>query len=319
MDSTKTNRQSVTKHEEIESVSIQTLAIEMLHPFREHPFNLYTGQRMDKLVESIRENSIIVPVVVREDYDNVPTYEILSGHNRVEAAKIVGLIEIPVRILGKMSLRMAKIFVIESNLHQRGFEDLSYSERAKTLAMYMRTLKSQGKRNDLTDYLNENYGTIHEKKTAREIVAEKYNLDPMTVTRYCRLSTLIPELLQLVDGGKMSFITGVNIATLDKPEQEFVFSVITADNIKLDIANSKKIIAKIGTLSEEKVRELLKKKSPKSHSFKIAPKVIKKFFAPDITESEIANIVETALAEFFSRKNATPVGSVQEYTADKSA
>lgn len=122
------------------------IAVEQLVPFHEHPFKLYEGQRLDDMVESIKEHGIMIPILVREHKDK---YEILSGHNRLNAAVMAGLKEVPAIIKVGLTEKEAYTYVIETNLIQRGFSELLPSEQAAALAVEYDKVISQGKRNDI--------------------------------------------------------------------------------------------------------------------------------------------------------------------------
>jgi ParB family chromosome partitioning protein len=123
------------------------LPLEKLFPYKSHPFKLYEGQRFEDMVDSIRISGVMVPVIVRPVDDF--TYEILSGHNRVEASKAAGLETIPSIVRENLNDEEALLIVTETNLLQRSFADMSHSERAVTLSMHHEAIKKQGKRNDL--------------------------------------------------------------------------------------------------------------------------------------------------------------------------
>lgn len=122
------------------------IAIDQLAPFMYHPFRLYDGERLDDMVESVRKNGVLVPIITRKVGDS---YEILSGHNRVNAAKLAGLEKVPAVILEDVPDDEAWIYVIETNLMQRSFADMAHSEKAAVIAMQHSKLFSQGKRNDI--------------------------------------------------------------------------------------------------------------------------------------------------------------------------
>lgn len=128
---------------------IVNINAEKLMPFRNHPFKLYEGERFNDMVESIKANGIITPVIVRSLDNEHETYEILSGHNRVEAAKFAGLETVPAIIRNDINDDEALLIVTETNLIQRSFSDLSHSEKAAALAVHHEAVKSQGKRTDL--------------------------------------------------------------------------------------------------------------------------------------------------------------------------
>lgn len=125
---------------------VEMLDINAIRPFREHPFHLYEGERLDDMVESIKEHGILNPVIVRKMHYG---YEMLSGHNRQNAGKIAGLKEIPAIVKDNLPDTEAYVYVIEKNLMQRSFSDLQISEKAAVLAERYDKVISQGKRNDI--------------------------------------------------------------------------------------------------------------------------------------------------------------------------
>jgi ParB family chromosome partitioning protein len=141
------------------------------------------------MVLSIKELGVLQPVIVRPLNEDEGLYEILSGHNRVNAAKLAGLTEIPVIIKKGLSDEEAKLIVTETNLIQRSFSDLSHSERAIALKTHMSAITKQGKRNDLISEITnilvafessdeETCGLIDHKTKSRDKTAEKYGIDP---------------------------------------------------------------------------------------------------------------------------------------------
>lgn len=126
--------------------SIQQIPCEMLRPYHNHKFELYSGERLEDMIASIKENGVLSPIVV-QPCDN--GYEILIGHNRWNASKLAGLPTVPAIIKEGLSEEEAEIFAIESNIMQRGFENLRISEQAAVIALRHSEMFSQGKRNDI--------------------------------------------------------------------------------------------------------------------------------------------------------------------------
>lgn len=124
------------------------ISVEKIVPFHNHPFRLYEGKRLEDMVESIREHGILIPVIVQKIADG---YEMLSGHNRWNAAKIVGIKEIPAIIKEDLTEREAYVYVIETNMLQRSFDDLLPSEKAAVLAERYEKVMCQGRRNDILE------------------------------------------------------------------------------------------------------------------------------------------------------------------------
>lgn len=126
--------------------AVQQIPCDQLHPYHNHKFEMYTGERLDDMVESIRENGILSPIIVQPDGEG---YEILIGHNRWNASKLAGLPAIPAIVKTGLTEDEAEMFVVESNVIQRSFENLRISEQAAVIALRHSKMFSQGKRNDI--------------------------------------------------------------------------------------------------------------------------------------------------------------------------
>lgn len=131
---------------------LQSLPVDKIKPFHDHPFHLYEGERLDDMVESIREHGVLNPVIVRKKGCD---YEMLSGHNRQNAARIAGLTEIPAIVKEGLTDEEAYVYVIETNVIQRSFTDLAPSEKAAVLSARYEKVISQGKRNDILREIEE--------------------------------------------------------------------------------------------------------------------------------------------------------------------
>lgn len=293
-----------------------SLDIADLVPYANHPFKLYEGDRLDDMVRSIKELGVLMPVIVRPNEDE--TYEILSGHNRANAAKLAGLKEIPVIIKTDLSDDEAKLIVTETNLVQRSFADLSHSERAIALKLHMDAISKQGKRNDLvseienllnTDEIKEN-GTsalLEPKLAAREKTAEKYGLCRANVSRYMRLSYLIKPLLNRVDSDEIGLYPAVSLSYLSETEQTALNTLLNTTAYKLDMkkAETLRSYSERKQLSDDKMMLILSgeidkaKKPTAPPPLKIKHKVYSKYFSQDTKQSEMETVIDRALAEYF--------------------
>ena len=185
------------------------LPVTALHPFKDHPYKVQDNEEMDALVESIRENGIMSPLIVRPLENSEKEYEVVSGHRRLHAAEKAGITEVPALIY-TLDHDAAAIAVVDSNLHR---EHILPSEKAFAYKMKMDALKHQGKRNDLTS------DRVGPKLTVEEIS----DFDSATqVKRYIRLTHLIPELLAYMDDGKMALSVGVELSYLYEEHQRAV-------------------------------------------------------------------------------------------------
>lgn len=196
-----------------EIAGTQEIELERIHSFPNHPFKVIDDEKMDKLVDSIRENGILNPVIVRPD--NNDDYEMISGHRRLHAAGIVGLKKIPA-IVKEMSDDEAIIKMVDANIQR---EEILPSERAFSLKMKMDAMRRQGARADVTCRTECDKSG---KKTA-SIVGEQVGLKARQVHKYIRLTELIPEIMDCLDEKKMTITMGVDISYLDEQTQKWVY------------------------------------------------------------------------------------------------
>jgi ParB family chromosome partitioning protein len=263
----------------------------------------------------------MLPLIVRPIDKNIngQEYEILSGHNRANAARIAGLDRVPVIIKDRLTDEEAMLIVTETNLRQRSFADLSHSERASVLTEHYNAIKQQGKRTDLLSEIEmlSNADNFNEKATSSQFatkfrtddkVGENYNLSKDKVARYIRIGQLINELKERLDNGEIPFIAAVDISFLKAGEQELLEELLQDNpSYKLDIkkADMIKSLSLGRSLTEERISEILsgkyfKSNKPKSKAIKIKPKLLKRFFNEE-QPAEIEKIIEEALEFYFNR------------------
>ena len=200
--STEENRQEEQREQ------VQQIPIDDLHPFTNHPFKVLDDEAMTRTVESIAQYGVLAPLIARPRPDG-DGYEIISGHRRQYAAKLAGLDTLPV-IVRQMSDDAAVILMVDSNLQR---ENILPSERAFAYKMKLEALKNQGARSDLTS------GQIGPKLRSDEQVALDAGESRKQVQRFIRLTSLIPELLDMVDEKKIAFNPAVELSYLDESQQ----------------------------------------------------------------------------------------------------
>ena len=189
---------------------VQMIPLSELHPFEGHPFRVVDDEDMQKTVESIKEYGVLTPAIARPDPDG--GYEIISGHRRLRASELAGLDKLPV-IVREMDDDSAIIHMVDSNLQR---EHILPSERAFAYKMKMDAIKHQGRRADLTCAQDEHK---LDGKKSRDIVAEEAGVSKNQVSRYIRLTELIPEIRDMVDEKKIAFNPAVELSYL-KPEEQ---------------------------------------------------------------------------------------------------
>ena len=208
--------------------NVQTLIpADKIVPFHNHPFRLYEGERLNDMVESIGEHGVLNPVIVQKAEDG---YEMLAGHNRWNAAKIVGLSEIPAIVKENLSEEEAYVYVIETNLMQRSFTDLLPSEKAAVLAERYDKVLYQRHREEIVKELKELEGDskgghdVHHSKN-RDGLGEEYGLSGRSVARLLRVNELIPELKEKLDAGELNLVAAVQLSYATEEVQKVVAEI----------------------------------------------------------------------------------------------
>ena len=194
--------------------SAMEIEIRRIHSFADHPFKVMDDEKMDELVSSIKENGVLVPVLLRPDEHG--GYEMVSGHRRMHASMLAGLDTIPA-IVREMTNDEAVIAMVDANIQR---EELLPSEKAFAYKMKLGAMKRQGSRNDLTSC---QFGT---KYRADEAMSEQTGESARSIQRYIRLTELIPDLLEMVDTKKLNFTTAVDISYIDKQVQGWLYEYI---------------------------------------------------------------------------------------------
>lgn len=296
---------------------VQMVTVDKIKAFHDHPFRLYEGERLNDMVESVREHGILNPVIVRRMDDG---YEMLSGHNRQNAARIVGLTEIPAIVKEGISEQEAYIYVIETNLMQRSFADLLPSEKATVMEAHYSKVCCQGKRNDIIRELQimngetptETCGHNGHRLKSRDALAEEYGYSSRNVARYLWINSLIRPFKDLVDDNKIALLSAVDVSYLAEAEQETVYKVIDAMGVKLRPKMAEELRKHSGKLTEELVESVIDSMSSGRASaddglrVKLPDSVRQKYFV-GMSAIQMAKVVEQALEAWFSGKGAAYV------------
>lgn len=299
---------------------ILMIPFDKIRPYKNHPFRLYSDERLDDLVESIKSNGILMPMIVRriESDENGHEYEMLAGHNRMNGAKLAGLTEGPCIVKDSLSDEEALMYVVETNVIQRSFTDMLPSEKAAVLALRHSKMFSQGKRNDIINELirlenpeykgsDETCSPVGNKLKSLDKVGIEYGLSRNTVARLLRVDKLIADLKRRVDCDEISLRCAVDLSYLAETEQEEVEKVLSENEFKVDMKKTEMLrsYSANSKLNEKTTYQILsgeinrKPKSSSAPSIKIKHKVYSKFFSPDSKTSEIEKVVEEALELYF--------------------
>ena len=229
---------------------VDTLDIAQLHPFADHPFHPYTDERLRDLTDSIREHGVLMPVLVRPMASG--GYEIISGHNRVEAAKLAGLDKVPVTIR-EMDDDLATIAMVDSNLRQRDI--LLPSEKAWAYRMKMEAMRRQsGRPRNYGAQVVPNFG-----KRTRDLIAEEMGESKNQISRYIRLTELIPPLLAMMDQGHLPFNPAVELSYLSPQNQTSLLAILERDEITPSLAQAQNLhkLSTLDKLDESAIEAIL--------------------------------------------------------------
>lgn len=281
--------------EAIISMVDSNLQRERIHPFAGHPFKVIDDDKMQDLVESVRENGVITPVLIRPAMEN--QYEMISGHRRMHAAKLAGLSNIPA-IVREMTDDEAVIAMVDANIQR---EELLPSEKAFAYKMKLSAMKRQagrpGKNNSSQNGTN---------LRSDQVLAEEVGISRNQIQRYIRLTELIPELLNLVDDKKLQFTVAVEISYIDKEIQKWIYEYIRDNGFIKPI----QITALRKQLETEKVSQNFMISifnnaiTPKKTNRKITltEKKLTRYFPPEYSQEEMEKVIETLLEEWTKRQ-----------------
>ena len=290
--------------------AVQQISCDQLHPYHDHKFELYTGERLDDMVASIKENGVLSPIIVQPDGDG---YEILIGHNRWNASKLAGLPSVPAIVKTGLTEEEQILFVVESNIIQRGFDNLRISEQAAAIAIRHKEMFSQGKRNDIIRELallenpNADVSTLtpaESKLDSGKAVGAEYGLSKGSVIRLMRIDKLINEMKALVDSGDISIRAGVELSFLSENAQNVVAE--QAEDFKIDMKKAKALhdaADKEGNIDTALIVRIITGTAdvkPKPKSVKISDDVYSRYFTADMKKKEVTETIEKALAFYFA-------------------
>ena len=288
---------------------IVSIPVEEIHPFHDHPFRLYEGDRLEDMVQSIKDHGVLNPVIVRKAARG---YEMLAGHNRTNAAKIAGLTEVPAIVKTDLSDEDAYVYVIETNLLQRSFAELLPSEKAAVLVARYEKISSQGKRNDIrqeNEALEETCGhDVHKSQKSRDGLGEEYGMTGRNIARYMRLDRLIPEFKDAVDKGTLAMVAAVDLSYLNVKMQKMIQQVTEAEGKKLKPKQAVELRKMGKDITKEGIESVLagkEQKKSQSVSVKLPMELYEKYFA-QMDARAVQEIIEKAL-EGYLGKEATGV------------
>lgn len=263
--------------------SAMDIEINKICPFRKHPFKVIDDEKMQELVESITTNGVLTPVLVRPL--GMDTYEMISGHRRMHAAKLAGLEKIPT-IIREMTDDEAVICMVDANVQR---EELLPSEKAFAYKMKMEAMKRQGSRGDLTSCQN---GT---KFRADAAMAEQIGESARSIQRYIRLTELIPDLLDYVDKKRLQFTVAVDISYIDKEIQTWLFEYIKENGtVKAVQVAALRTALEVGPMTQAKMISILVNSQPgrkQEQKITFSEKKLRNFFSEKYTAEDMESVI----------------------------
>lgn len=301
-----TENKSVTeeKTQEIKKENVDTntddfqkiinLDINTLVEFKEHIFNEISENKFEELVESISQNGVLDPIIVRKIENN--KYEIIAGHNRVRACKILNMQTVPVTIKN-VDDDTAKLIMIDTNINRR--DKLLPSELMKAYSMKMEILKKTKVGQPVPNGDNST-----ESKETREKIAKQENVSGRQITRYLRLKELIPDILRCVDKDLIPFLVGVELSYLKAQDQQTILAILN-DNptIKISVKQCEMLKNKKEQLTEDYILDVLNKKTTKQKpkfTGKVKQNIVKKYKDKFKNDDEFTELIEKLLENYFN-------------------
>lgn len=270
---------------------ILTVPIAEVHDFENNPYQVRHDAELLDMAESISRLGVHTPCLARPRKDG--GYELLSGHRRKAASMIAGKDTLPI-IVRDIDDDTATILVVDGNIQR---ETILPSEKAKAYKMKLEAIKRQGERNDLTS------AQIVPKLTARERIAQEAGVNRMEITRYIRLTELIPPLLQMVDDKKMAFNPAVELSYLSKELQTDLFDVIQAEECtpSLSQAQRMKAAAQKGILDKNGMELVMQEEKPQQNNITIKGNKLDQYIPRDYTPKQREDFIIKACEYYHKR------------------
>lgn len=269
------------------------ISINKLHEFRDHPYQVLDNDEMNSLIESVQQQGIMTPLIVRPLEGTTDEYEIISGHRRFRAAQKAGLAEVPT-FIRPVSRDEAAIMLVDSNLHR---EHILPSEKAFAYKMKAEALRHQGKCSDLT---SEQVAP----KLSTEIIAEQEGTSKDTVKRYIRLTYLIPEILEYVDENRIAFHVAVALSYLSEADQYDLLEAMEVEDRTPSLSQAIKMkrLSQFGDLDTDRIFTILSEVKPNQRekvSFNYED--IRKYFPDSYTIGDIQRYILHLVATDYNR------------------
>ena len=278
---------------------IQILPLSELHPFEGHPFQVRDDEEMDKMVDSVKEYGVMTPAIVRPRRDG--GYEIVAGHRRCHASQRAGVDTMPC-IVRDMDDDTAIILMVDSNCQR---EHILPSEKAKAYEMKLNAIKRQGQRSDLTS------GQLGQKLShgvSVEQVADDAGTSIKQVQRFIRLNKLTPDLMQLVDDGRLKTTPAVELSYLTPEEQEEFLSYMEEEGCTPSLSQAQKLKAasKESVLTKDKIHGIMSARSPsvkpRAPQLTIAVSKVERYIPKGCSSEQMESTILKLLENYYRKR-----------------
>ena len=268
---------------------VKEIPLTELHPFKDHPFKIQNDDEMKRLMESIQKFGTLTPALARPLPEG--GYELISGHRRLAACQVLGIETMPV-IIREMSDDEAVIAMVDANLQR---EHILPSEKAFAYKMKLDAIKHQG----VTSR------QVGEKLLSVTQVSKESDDSERQIQRYIRLTYLIPELLSMVDEGKIAFNPAVEISYLDKAEQRVLLNAMELNDCTPSHAQSIRLkkLSQEGVLQDRTIYDILAEQKPnQQEQYKFKREDIRKYFPKSYTDKQVCDTVIKLLEQWQRRR-----------------
>ena len=262
---------------------VDELPLDELKPFKDHPFKVMEDEEMERLKESIRESGVLIPALARPAENG---YELISGHRRLAACRALGMSTMPV-IVRNLTDEEAIITMVDSNLQR---EHILPSEKAFAYKMKMDALKHQGRTS----------GQVGLKWSITEI-AESTSDSERQIKRYIRLTNLIPDILKLVDEGRIALTPAVELSYLNSHEQEVLNEIMDCDEVTPSLSQAQRLrkLSEDYTLTDSGISQIMSEiKGNQKEYLKIEVEPLRRYFPPGTTAKQMQTTMIRAM-EFY--------------------
>ena len=264
---------------------VDELPLDELKPLKEHPFKVMEDEEMERLKESIRESGVLIPALARPTENG---YELISGHRRLAACRALGMSTMPV-IVRNLTDEEAIITMVDSNLQR---EHILPSEKAFAYKMKYDALKHQGRTS----------GQLGPKWSITEI-AESTSDSERQIKRYIRLTNLIPDILKLVDEGRIALTPAVELSYLNSHEQNTLYQIMSCDELTPSLSQAQRLrkLSEDYTLTDSGISQIMSEiKGNQKEYVRVPAESIRKYFTRDTTVKQMEQTIVKAM-EFYNK------------------